>query len=91
MIHCPACQAKARITSRNTLDDNKLMADLYCECKNQECKARFVMRLSFKHWLNLPQKQTAQLAGALINQLPKKQRSDLLKSFDDRDYAGTPR
>ncbi len=79
MILCPNCQQKARITSRNTLNVEGTIADLYCGCTNiKDCGTTFVMTLSFKHYLNPPAKSTAQLAQNLLNTLPKAERAALL-------------
>jgi cell division protein ZapA len=79
MIHCPNCQQKARITSRNTLNIEKTIADLYCSCTNiSECGATFVMTLAVKDYLNPPVKSTAQLAQNLLNAITKAERAALL-------------
>jgi len=79
MILCPNCQQKARITSRNALNAEGTIADLYCACTNiKDCRATFVMTLAFKHYLNPPAKSTAQLAQNLLNTLTKAERAALL-------------
>jgi hypothetical protein len=79
MIRCPNCQQKARITSRNTLNIEKTIADLYCCCINtRECGATFVMTLAFNSYLNPPVKTTAQLAQNLLNTLTEAERAALL-------------
>lgn len=81
MILCPNCQRKARITSRNTLNVEGTIADLYCACTSiKDCGATFVMTLSYKHYLNPPAKSTAQLAQNLLNTLTKAERAELLTS-----------
>jgi hypothetical protein len=78
-VYCPNCQSKARITSRNNLNDDKTIADLYCHCLNTtDCGATFVYTLSFKHYLNPPATSTAQLAANLINRLTRAERAALL-------------
>lgn len=79
-IQCPNCQQKARITSRNNLNDEKTVADLYCQCLNAKaCGATFVTTLGFKHYLNPPAQSTLQLAANLLRQLPKHERDELMK------------
>ncbi len=78
-VYCPNCQSKARITSRNNLNDDKTIADLYCHCLNTtDCGATFVYTLSFKHYLNPPTTSTAQLAANLISRLTRAERAALL-------------
>jgi hypothetical protein len=77
-VYCPNCQEKARITSRNNLTESKTVVDLYCECKNPLCQARFVLTKSFTRWINPPAKSTEQLAQNLLNRLSKEERAALL-------------
>jgi Ogr/Delta-like zinc finger len=78
-VYFPNCQQKARITSRNNLNDAKTVADLYCQCLNtKDCGATFVYTLGFKHYLNPPAQSTAQLAANLLNRLSKEEVKTLL-------------
>lgn len=77
-IECPHCFQKARITSRNNLNDAKTVVDLYCECSNQACKATFVFSMGFKHYVNPPAKTTAQIAKNLLSHLSKEEKARLL-------------
>jgi len=82
MIHCPNCHKKARITSRNSLNVEKTIADLYCACTNtKDCGATFVTTLAFKHYLNPPATSTAQLAQNILNNLTKTERAALLQGL----------
>jgi hypothetical protein len=81
-VYCQNCQSKARITSRNNLNDDKTIADLYCQCLNtKDCGATFVYTLGFKHYLNPPATSTAQLAANLINRLTRAERAALLNEI----------
>jgi len=68
-IECPHCLQKARITSRNNLTEAKTVVDLYCECAHKACKATFVCRMGFKHYVNPPAKTTAEIAQNLLDSL----------------------
>ncbi|MEI8572227.1 ogr/Delta-like zinc finger family protein [Methylomonas sp. WH-1] len=80
-VYCPNCQEKARITSRNNLTERKTVVDLYCECKNPLCQARFVETKSFTRWINPPANSTLQLAANLLNTLSKDERNKLLNGI----------
>jgi hypothetical protein len=81
-VYCPNCQSKARITSRNNLNDARTVADLYCQCLNtKDCGATFVSTLGFKHYLNPPAQSTAQLAANVLNTLTKAERAELLQGM----------
>ncbi|ATG89477.1 ogr/Delta-like zinc finger family protein [Methylomonas koyamae] len=81
-VYCPNCQSKARITSRNNLNDEKTVADLYCQCLNTKaCGATFVTTLGFKHYINPPATSTVQLAANLLNTLTKAERAALLQGM----------
>ncbi|WP_404394693.1 ogr/Delta-like zinc finger family protein [Pseudoalteromonas phenolica] len=78
-VNCPNCESKAIITSRENQSAD--VADLYCSCTNtKECGATFVTTIAFKHYLNPPRKDTAQMAASLIKRLSKNQQLQLLNS-----------
>ncbi|WP_333878772.1 ogr/Delta-like zinc finger family protein [Methylobacter sp.] len=80
MILCPNCQQKARITSRNALNAEGTIADLYYACTNtKDCGATFVMTLAPKHYLNPPVTSTAQLAQNILNNLTKTEHAALVQ------------
>lgn len=80
-VYCPNCRQKARITSRNNMNDEKTVADLYCSCTNKDCCATFVTTLGFKHYLNPPIQSTMQLAINLLRTLSKAERLALLQGI----------
>jgi len=77
-VVCPFCFHKALITSRNILNDDKTISDLYCSCTNTKgCAATFVYTLAYKHVLNPPVRTTAEMALNLINTLTKEEKATL--------------
>lgn len=58
-VICPHCGQNARITSRNTMNEEKTIFDLYCTCANSTCDASFVVCLAYNRTINLPVKITA--------------------------------
>lgn len=80
-VKCPSCGNPAVITSRNTITAQK--HDLYCQCMNTaECGASFVLTLSLSHYLNPPQRTTAQIAAAFVMGLPANERKELFSQVD---------
>jgi len=79
-VTCPHCLNKAHSTSRNDLNDEKTIADLYCTCLNPDGSGSFVTQLAFQRWLNPPAQTTAQLALNLLINLPKEDRQALIES-----------
>ena len=76
-VNCPNCESKAIITSRE--NQSAGVADLYCTCTNtKECGATFVTTIAFKHYLNPPRKDTAQMAASLIKNIPKEIQLELI-------------
>lgn len=76
-VTCPNCLAKATITSREKQSDH--VVHLYCSCNNtKECGATFRVCQSFDHFLNPPVKSTAEMAAALLKQLPRHEQLELL-------------
>ena len=76
-VNCPNCESKAIITSRE--NQSAGVADLYCTCTNtKECGATFVTTIAFKHFLNPPRKDTAQMAASLIKNLSKAEQLELV-------------
>lgn len=49
-VYCPICEAKARISSTETI--SKSLKKLYCVCLNAECAHSFAMMLSFAHTIS---------------------------------------
>jgi hypothetical protein len=75
-IDCPHCFKKARITSRNYLNEEKTVSELYCECTDRDCQARFVFTLGFKHHINPPAPITRELIQNVINRLSPEERAE---------------
>ena len=76
-VNCPNCESKAIITSRE--NQSAGVADLYCTCTNtKECGATFVTTIAFKHYINPPRKDTAQMAASLIKNIPKEIQLELI-------------
>ena len=73
-IHC-GCGERAVINKTNRLSND--CADLYCECKNQECGHQFVMSLYFSHTLSPSSKTTSNLAHCLLSVLSPERRDHL--------------
>lgn len=76
-IKCTECNSKAIISSRNELDPK--VADLYCLCRNPECGATFVMKLSYSHSLSPSRNQARSMAVNLLRGLPPAEQMDLLQ------------
>jgi len=76
-VNCPNCEAKAVVTSRE--DQSTHASHLYCSCTNsRKCGATFRITLGFDHYLNPPLITTAQMAAALLKNLPREQQLELL-------------
>ena len=76
-VNYPNCESKAIITSRE--NQSAGVADLYCSCTNtKEYGATFVTTIAFKHYLNPPRKDTAQMAASLIKNLPRDMQIELV-------------
>lgn len=77
-IHC-GCGERAVIKKTNRLSND--CADLYCECKNQECGHQFVMSLYFNYTLSPSSKATSDLAACLSQVLPPNKRLELSRQL----------
>ncbi len=42
-VYCPHCKVRAKVRSSVVLSD--LLSELYCECRNAQCRCRFVAHL----------------------------------------------
>lgn len=73
-IFC-GCGERSIITKTNRLSND--CADLYCECKSQECGHQFVMSLYFSYTLSPSSKATNDLATCLSKVLPPNKRLEL--------------
>ncbi|WP_020565811.1 ogr/Delta-like zinc finger family protein [Methylosarcina fibrata] len=86
-IDCPYCLKKARITSRNYLNEEKTVSELYCECTDRDCQARFVFSLSLKHHINPPAPITQELIQNLINRMSQEELGELQKKIASSAYS----
>ena len=78
-VTCPNCGSKATISSRENQSTH--VADLYISCTDiKNCGATFVSTLAFKHYLNPPRQNTAELAASLLKTLPREQQLELIGS-----------
>lgn len=81
-VVCPFCFQKALITSRNILNEDKTIADLYCNCTNtKNCGSTFVYTLAYKHVINPPARTTAEMALNLVNTLTKEEKASLQRGL----------
>jgi hypothetical protein len=81
-IHCPFCSGKARISSRHDLNDEKTIADLYCQCLDaKHCGATFVYSLSYKSLTNPPLKSAREMAFYMVSKMPKSEKEQLQKDL----------
>lgn len=70
-VTCPHCLGKAHISSRNNLNDEKTVFDLYCNCVDtKNCGATFVCTLAFKHTLCPPLKTVRDIASEILRLSP---------------------
>ncbi len=76
-IKCPFCQSKAFISNRNTLCDT--VADLYCQCKNTNCGAKFVYKLSFSHYIHEPIEMKEKAAKTALDVIKALSQEELAK------------
>ncbi|MEX5808013.1 ogr/Delta-like zinc finger family protein [Citrobacter freundii] len=76
-IKCPACQGKSRIF-RVVRKENHLV-DLFCDCENPDCCARFVMNVEYLRHVKKMRKRKQALALLLsdINKLTYFEQQDL--------------
>ena len=82
LVVCPFCSEKALITSRKIQNENKTIADLYCNCTNtKNCGSTFVYTLAYKNVINPPARTAAEMALNLINRMSKEEKASLQRDI----------
>lgn len=69
-VKCPRCKSRAIITNSNDLSadlTDVFYKDLYVQCMGS-CGARSVFSISFKHYINPPQRDVTDMARKIIEQ-----------------------
>lgn len=76
-INCPHCESPARVTARNAL--SPAYVEVYADCKNPDCSARFVVSVAHKHDLIPPGGKFSLLSNVLemAGQLSETERAAL--------------
>lgn len=81
-IVCPSCLKKARIESRDKLNDSDTIATLYCSCVDiKSCGARFTYTLSFNHIISPPIQNYREMAFALVAGMSKEEKQALQRDL----------
>lgn len=68
-IKCPACQGKSRIF-RVVRKENHLV-DLFCDCENPDCGARFVSCVEYLRHVRKMNKQKKVVLSLLLSDINK--------------------
>ncbi|MBN0091296.1 ogr/Delta-like zinc finger family protein, partial [Pseudomonas aeruginosa] len=79
-IHCPECDGKARIATREEI--SRQFVKLYCQCTNGHCGQRFVMQLTFSHALLGPSSPLDKLLFDRLREMPRKEVRTLFDQFE---------
>lgn len=81
-IKCPFCKGKARINHSNYLNEEKTIADLYCNCcDTQHCGATWVLSQSIKHTLNPPHGTVKQMAMTIVARMTQEEKKSLQRDM----------
>lgn len=78
-ICCPHCGDRTIVT--HSKKNSPFSTDVYCICRNDECAARFVMRIFHAHDLVPPRSTQLNALAEQIACLPDDERRELLKTY----------
>lgn len=70
-VHCPNCNTPTVILYSNEITkdmDGIFAKDLYCQCRNPECLATSVVRVSHSHYVQPPRRHVLDMAKQLLKQ-----------------------
>ncbi len=85
-ITCPYCRAKSVITAHTRPADK--LEELYCDCTNRGCGARFVYRAYYAHTLTPPASTLLDSLAEQIANLPDAERRKLLATYGSSPVQG---
>ena len=75
-VTCPHCGERSRIYSNSKINGSH--RELYCQCENSLCDARFVMTLAFKHDIRPPGPIMEKAVMELVRCLSSEDKKELL-------------
>ena len=78
-VICKHCGAKARISHSRQVTDNQ--RDIYIDCQNIECGARYLATLKFQYDITPPRSKYISLLEKHLSELPPDERLKLIKRY----------
>ena len=78
-IHCPYCGSKSYI-SHHTRPTEKA-EELYCNCMNRHCQARFIYRAYYAHTITPPLETLTDSLHEQIAHLDPQERHELFQPY----------
>ena len=78
-IVCPHCGLNGKITHTDTFSSQ--LKEVYVNCQNPECGARFVTSVSYRHDIVPPKNTLIEKADHLLASLPEKEIKKLLTKY----------
>lgn len=79
-INCPHCKSKAIITNSSPVTDK--VKDLYANCTNPDCGARFVSVVEYKYDISPSKKKIKSAIEELIMAMSPRDKLDLRNKLD---------
>lgn len=70
-VNCPNCKTPTVIMYSNEISkdiDGIFAKDLYCQCRNPECLATAVVRVSHMHYVQPPRSDVVDMAKQIVLQ-----------------------
>lgn len=70
-VNCANCKTKTTIIYSNEISkdiDGIFAKDLYCQCRNPNCLATSVVRVSHMHYLQPPRGDVVDMAKRIVQQ-----------------------
>ena len=78
-IHCPYCGSKSYI--RHHTKPTAKAEELYCDCMNPECQARFVYRAYYANTLTPPLSTLTDSLHEQVAHMPPQARKELFQPY----------
>lgn len=80
-VICPHCESAANVTK--TFKDHPQIYSIYCKCKNENCKYRFVLSLSVIRTLVLSSLEINRMVQDLVSSTPNAAHSELAQTLSN--------
>ena len=76
-VNCNICKSDCVIYRTERIHED--LSRLYCSCKNEDCKHKFVLNMEFSHSTRASDLKKDEILKTLLNQLPETNKQEIIQ------------